>query len=160
MHPSSAKIIDLLGAHGLHSQVRTLTDSTRTAAEAAAALGCEVGAIASSLVFVADGAPILVLTSGSHRVDTDLLARQIGVRVISRADAATVRGATGQPIGGVAPVGYANPIPTYIDVELKKHGELWAAAGTPHSVFEIAYEDLLSLTGATEVSVEEGVTAE
>lgn len=141
--------------HGLHSQVRTLTDSTRTAAEAAAALGCEVGAIASSLVFLADGEPILVLTSGSHRVDTDLLARQIGAAAITRADAARVREATGQPIGGVAPLGHPSPVTTYIDVELKKHGELWAAAGTPHSVFEISYDDLRSLTGATEVTVEE-----
>lgn len=141
--------------HGLHSQVRTLTDSTRTAAEAAAALGCEVGAIASSLVFLADGEPILVLTSGSHRVDTGLLARQIGAAAITRADAARVREATGQPIGGVAPLGHPSPVTTYIDVELKKHGELWAAAGTPHSVFEISYDDLRSLTGATEVTVEE-----
>jgi prolyl-tRNA editing enzyme YbaK/EbsC (Cys-tRNA(Pro) deacylase) len=155
MHPSSAKIMDILATHGLHSQVRTLTDSTRTAAEAAAALGCEVGAIASSLVFLADGEPILVLTSGSHRVDTDLLARQIGAAAITRADAARVREATGQPIGGVAPLGHPSPVTTYIDVELKKHGELWAAAGTPHSVFEISYDDLRSLTGATEVTVEE-----
>ncbi len=147
--------MDLLAAHGLHSQVRTLTDSTRTAAEAAMALGCEVGAIASSLVFLADGAPVLVLTSGSHRVDTDLLAVQLGARSITRASAADVREATGQPIGGVAPLGHPEPVPTYIDVELKKHGELWAAAGTPHSVFEISYEDLLAITGATEVAVEE-----
>lgn len=147
--------MDILATHGLHSQVRTLTDSTRTAAEAAAALGCEVGAIASSLVFLADGEPILVLTSGSHRVDTDLLARQIGAAAITRADAARVREATGQPIGGVAPLGHPSPVTTYIDVELKKHGELWAAAGTPHSVFEISYDDLRSLTGATEVTVEE-----
>ncbi|GAA5520004.1 hypothetical protein Lsed01_02465 [Demequina sediminis] len=147
--------MDILETHGLHSQVRTLTDSTRTAAEAAAALGCEVGAIASSLVFLADGEPILVLTSGSHRVDTDLLARQIGAAAITRADAARVREATGQPIGGVAPLGHPSPVTTYIDVELKKHGELWAAAGTPHSVFEISYDDLRSLTGATEVTVEE-----
>ncbi|MDN4491815.1 YbaK/EbsC family protein [Demequina sp. SYSU T00068] len=155
MHPSSAKILDLLTAAGLHSQVRTLADSARTAAEAAAALDCEVGAIASSLVFLADGEPILVLTSGSHRVDTDLLARQIGARAITRADAARVREATGQPIGGVAPVGHPAPVTTYIDVELKKHGELWAAAGTPHSVFEIAYDDLRRIANATEVTVEE-----
>lgn len=143
----------LLEERGLHSQVRTLTDSTRTAAEAAMALGCEVGAIASSLVFLADGEPILVLTSGAHRVDTALLAQAIGVSAITRASADEVRLATGQPIGGVAPVGHPRPLPTYIDVELKEHGELWAAAGTPHSVFEIAYDDLKTLTGATEVTV-------
>lgn len=144
----------ILTAAGLHSQVRTLADSTRTAAEAAAALGCEVGAIASSLVFLADGEPILVLTSGSHRVDTAHLAPQIGATAITRASADDVRAATGQPIGGVAPVGHPTPVRTYIDVELRNHGELWAAAGTPHSVFEISYDDLLALTGATEVTVE------
>ena len=154
MHPSSARILDLLADAGLRSEVRTLADSTRTAAEAAAALGCDVGAIASSLVFLADGSPILVLTSGSHRVDTDLLASQIGASVISRASAEQVREATGQPIGGVAPLGHPAPVPTYIDVELMEHGDLWAAAGTPHSVFDISYADLLAVTGATEVTVE------
>lgn len=154
MHPSSERILSILAGAGLTSQVRTLADSTRTAAEAAAALGCEVGAIASSLVFLADGSPILVLTSGSHRVDTDVLAAQIGAGEITRASADAVRAATGQPIGGVAPVGHPAPVPTYIDVELRNHGELWAAAGTPHSVFEISYDELLALTGATEVEVE------
>jgi len=154
MHPSSARILDLLAASGLQSEVRTLADSTRTAAEAAAALGCDVGAIASSLVFLADGVPTLVLTSGSHRVDTELLASQIGATEIARASAEQVREATGQPIGGVAPLGHPAPVPTYIDVELKNHGELWAAAGTPHSVFDISYDDLKRVTGATEVVVE------
>ena len=154
MHPSSERILQILGDAGLHSEVRTLADSTRTAAEAAAALGCDVGAIASSLVFLADGAPVVVLTSGAHRVDTALLASQIGAASITRASADEVRAATGQPIGGVAPVGHPAPVPTYIDVELKKHGELWAAAGTPHSVFDISYEDLLRITGATEVVVD------
>lgn len=143
----------ILEERGLHSQVRTLTDSTRTAAEAAMALGCEVGAIASSLVFLADGDPILVLTSGAHRVDTATLANSLGVTAITRASVDEVRLATGQPIGGVAPVGHPRPVPTYIDVELKEHGELWAAAGTPHSVFEVSYDDLQALTGATEVEV-------
>lgn len=154
MHPSSTRILELLATAGLRSEVRTLADSTRTAAEAAAALGCDVGAIASSLVFLADGEPVLVLTSGAHRVDTELLATQIGATVITRASADEVRAATGQPIGGVAPIGHPAPVRTYIDVELKNHGELWAAAGTPHSVFDISYEDLLAVTGATEVVVE------
>ena len=154
MHPSSERILQILADAGLHSEVRTLADSTRTAAEAAAALGCDVGAIASSLVFLADGAPIVVLTSGSHRVDTTLLAEQIGASAITRASADDVRAATGQPIGGVAPVGHPVPVPTYIDVELMEHGELWAAAGTPHSVFDISYEDLVRITGATEVIVD------
>ena len=150
--------MDLLAGFGLGTEVRTLADSTRTAAEAAAALGCDVGAIASSLVFLADGAPVLVLTSGSHRVDTALLGTQIGAAAISRASADEVREATGQPIGGVAPLGHPSPVPTYIDVELKNHGELWAAAGTPHSVFDISYDDLKRVTGATEVVVEAPAT--
>jgi prolyl-tRNA editing enzyme YbaK/EbsC (Cys-tRNA(Pro) deacylase) len=154
MHPSNERIMSILEAAGLHSQVRVLADSTRTAAEAAAALGCEVGAIASSLVFLADGEPILVLTSGAHRVNTDALAGRIGAREITRASADDVRAATGQPIGGVAPVGHPAPLRTFIDVALREHGELWAAAGTPHSVFEIAYDDLQRITGATEVDVE------
>ena len=154
MHPSSERILQILADAGLHSEVRTLADSTRTAAEAAAALGCDVGAIASSLVFLADGSPIVVLTSGSHRVDTALLAQQIGASAITRASADDVRAATGQPIGGVAPIGHPAPVPTYVDVELREHGELWAAAGTPHSVFDISYEDLVRITGATEVVVE------
>jgi len=155
MHPSSERILGILTAAGLRSEVRTLADSARTAAEAAAALGCDVGAIASSLVFMADAVPVLVLTSGSHRVDTGLLAAQIGATTITKATADEVREATGQPIGGVAPVGHPTPVPTYIDVELKRHGELWAAAGTPHSVFDIAYDDLKRITGAIEVAVAE-----
>jgi prolyl-tRNA editing enzyme YbaK/EbsC (Cys-tRNA(Pro) deacylase) len=87
-------------------------------------------------------------------VDTELLAAQIGAAVIGRASADEVRAATGQPIGGVAPLGWPAPVPTYIDVELKKHGLLWEAAGTPHSVFDIAYDDLKRVTGAVEVVVE------
>ncbi len=144
----------ILEAAGVQSEVRVLEDSTRTAAEAAAALGCDVGAIASSLVFLADGEPILVLTSGAHRVNTDALAGRIGAQAITRASADQVREATGQPIGGVAPVGHPAPIRTYIDVALKQHELLWAAAGTPHSVFDITYDDLQRLTGAVEVDVE------
>lgn len=154
MHPSTQKISQLLTEAGLEPDVRTLADSTRTAAEAAQALACEVGAIASSLVFLADGSPILVLTSGRHRVDTAFLADQIGADAITRASADQVRDATGQPIGGVAPVGHPSPVRTYLDVALKDFELLWAAAGTPNSVFSITYTELLSLTGATEVAVE------
>jgi len=154
MHPSSERILQILNAAGLSSEVRTLADSTRTAAEAAAALNCEVGAIASSLVFLADGEPVLVLTSGAHRVNTDALAGRIGASEITRASADQVREATGQPIGGVAPVGHPAPVRTYLDIALRNYKQLWAAAGTPHSVFEITYDDLKSLTGAAEVDVE------
>lgn len=154
VHPSTQRIAKILADAGIESDVRTLPDSTRTAVEAATALGCEVGAIASSLVFLADGAPILVLTSGRHRVDTEHLATQIGANAITRASADQVREATGQPIGGVSPVGHPAPVTTYLDVALKDYELLWAAAGTPHSVLSITYDELLRLTGATEVSVE------
>lgn len=154
MHPSTQRILDILAAAGHPGEVRVLEDSTRTAAEAATALGCEVGAIASSLVFLADGQPILVLTSGRHRVNTDALAGRIGAHAITRASAEQVREATGQPIGGVAPVGHPAPVTTYIDLALRDYETLWAAAGTPHSVFHTTYAELLALTGAREVDVE------
>ncbi|WP_084040167.1 YbaK/EbsC family protein [Demequina sp. NBRC 110053] len=153
MHANVQKVTAVLDAAGLHGRVRELSTGTHTAAEAAAFLGCEIGAIANSLIFMTEKGPILVLASGAHRVDTDLLARAIGVEAVTRATAEEVRAATGQPIGGVAPVGHPSPLPTYIDVELTEHGELWAAAGIPASVFEISYEDLRDLTGATEVTV-------
>lgn len=146
--------MDIIAKAGHASEVRVLADSTRTAAEAAAALGCDVGAIASSLVFLADGSPILVLTSGRHRVNTDALAERIGAREVSRASAEQVREATGQPIGGVAPVGHPAPVTTYLDVALRDYEVLWAAAGTPHSVFNTSYDDLKTLTHALEVEVE------
>src|SRR5690242_10273931 len=101
MHPSVARVAELLRSMGAAGEPVQLADSARTAAEAAAALGCEVGAIASSLVFTADGEPLLVMTSGAHRVDTDLVARLLGVDKVRRADADTVRTATGYAIGGV-----------------------------------------------------------
>lgn len=139
---------------GLQPEVRQFDESTRTAVDAANVLGCEVGAIASSLVFLADGSPILVLTSGAHRVDTDLLATQIGAQEVTRASADEVRAATGQPIGGVAPVGHPAPVPTYLDLWLQRHDLLWCAAGTPQSVMSVTYAELLQVTGATEVDVE------
>ncbi len=154
MHPNVQKIKDILDAAGLHGRVRELTESTHTAAQAAALLGCEIGAIASSLIFQTERGPVLVLTSGAHRVNTDVAAAAIGVEAVERMSASEVKAVTGQPIGGVAPVGHLAPIPTYLDKELANHGELWAAAGVPASVFEISYEDLKELTGATEIAVE------
>lgn len=154
MHANVQQVKAILDAAGLHGRVRELSEGTHTAAEAAAFLGCEIGAIANSLIFMTERGPILVLTSGSHRVDTAVLAQRIGVEAVGRATPDQVRAATGQPIGGVAPVGHPAPIPTYIDVELAEHGELWAAAGIPASVFEISYEDLKTVTSATEVTVD------
>lgn len=142
--------------------IRHIPDGARTAAEAAAALGVEVGAIANSLVFVArtgDGTaetrePLLVMTSGGHRVDTVALAARIGVTAIDRATPEIVRSATGQAIGGVAPVGHPAPLRTIVDPVLETFPEIWAAAGHSHAVFPLTFEQLVRITGGTVVSVE------
>ncbi|WP_344340308.1 YbaK/EbsC family protein [Kitasatospora putterlickiae] len=149
----SRAVADALAAAGLPGEIRVLPDSARTAAEAAAALGCEVGAIANSLVFICDGAPLLVMTSGAHRVDTDHLAHALGTGPITRATAAQVREATGQAIGGVAPVGHPAPLRTVVDTALAAHELLWAAAGHPHTVVPMTYKELLALTGGTPSTV-------
>jgi prolyl-tRNA editing enzyme YbaK/EbsC (Cys-tRNA(Pro) deacylase) len=153
MHPSVARVAELLRSSGATGEPVQLTDSARTAAEAAAALGCEVGAIASSLVFTADGEPLLVMTSGAHRVDTDLVARTLGVQKVRRADADTVRSATGYAIGGVAPIGHPAPLRTLVDTDLARYDVIWAAAGHPHAVFPTSYDELLRLTGGTPAQV-------
>jgi prolyl-tRNA editing enzyme YbaK/EbsC (Cys-tRNA(Pro) deacylase) len=153
LHPNVHRVQANLHAAGVDVNVRQIDEATPTAAAAAEYLGCEVGAIANSLIFMADGEPILVLTSGAHRVDTALLAQRIGVQKVSRATPDAVKTATGQVIGGVAPVGHPGPVRTYLDTALKAHHELWAAAGIPASLFPISYNDLLRVTGATEVAV-------
>ncbi|MDN5745606.1 MAG: YbaK/EbsC family protein [Nocardioidaceae bacterium] len=135
-------------------EIVTLPDSAHTAALAASALGCEVGAIANSLLFDADGAPVLILTSGSHRVDTSATAERIGRSRLRRASPDFVRAHTGQVIGGVSPIGHPAPLATYLDPWLQQHPVLWAAAGAPSAVFSTTYAELLRLTGATVVEVD------
>ena len=155
-HPRVAEVVRLLRAAGVTGTVRYLPDSARTAAAAAAQLGCEVGAIANSLVFDAGGEAVLVLTSGAHRVDTAVVAERIGVTRLKRADPDFVRRHTGQVIGGVAPVGHPAPIGTLVDVELARYDQVWAAAGHPHTVFPTTYDELLVLTGGTPAEVGRG----
>lgn len=131
-----------------------LPDSVHTAALAAEALGCEVGAIANSLVFDADGAPVLILTSGAHRVDTAKVAAALGVSRLDRATPEFVREHTGQVIGGVSPIGHPAPVPTYLDPWLRRHDRVWAAAGHPAAVFATTYDELAAMTGAPEIEVE------
>ena len=138
---------------GVPGAVRLLPESARTAAAAAEQLGCDAGAIANSLVFAADGAPLLVMTSGAHRVDTSLVAERVGASAVSRADARSVREWTGQVIGGVGPVGHPMPIRTLVDVWLAKYDVVWAAAGNPHAVFPTSYEELVRITGGTSAEV-------
>jgi prolyl-tRNA editing enzyme YbaK/EbsC (Cys-tRNA(Pro) deacylase) len=140
---------------GVPGQVRELPEPAPTAATAAAQLGCEVGAIANSLVFSADGAPLLVMTSGAHRVNTTRVAELTGVSAVTRADARSVRDWTGQAIGGVAPVGHPSPIRTLVDTWLEKYEVIWAAAGHPHCVFPTSYAELLRITGGEPADVGE-----
>ena len=153
MHPNAERVVAALRAAGATGEVRELSDSARTAAEAATALGCPVGAIVKSLVFAADGAPLLVLTSGSHTVDTDRLADALDLATVTRADADLVRSATGFPIGGVAPVGHPAPLQTVVDTALGRYDVVWAAAGTPHAVYPTTYEELLRMTGGHPMEV-------
>ncbi|MFD8750328.1 YbaK/EbsC family protein [Kitasatospora sp. NPDC059577] len=149
----SLAVAQALAAAGVAGEIVVLPDSARTAAEAAAALGCEVGAIANSLVFLCDGEPLLVMTSGAHRVDTDYLAEQLGSGRITRAGADRVREATGQAIGGVAPTGHPAPLRTVVDTALQRYEVLWTAAGHPHTVVPMSYEELLRVTDGTPSAV-------
>jgi prolyl-tRNA editing enzyme YbaK/EbsC (Cys-tRNA(Pro) deacylase) len=138
---------------GVAGSIRELPERAPTATTAAAQLGCEVGAIANSLVFDADGAPLLVMTSGAHRVDTDKVAALIGASSVRRADPGSVRDWTGQAIGGVAPVGHPAPIRTLVDTWLDKYDVIWAAAGHPHTVFPTSFGELVRITDGTTAEV-------
>ena len=157
-HPAVDRVEAALKAAGWSGEVRWLDDSAKTAPEAAAALGIEVGAIANSLVFTLDGAPLLVMTSGAHRVDTVWLGEQLG-GTIKRADADFVKQATGQVIGGVAPIGHPEPLRTVVDEQLAAFPEIWAAAGHAHTVFPLTFDELVRVTGATVSAVEPGQQA-
>ena len=151
-----------LEKRNISGAIKILSDSARSAAEAAAALGIEVGQIASSIVFkLPDGRPLLVITSGAHRVDTELVARTLGVEKLHRADANFVKSASGISIGGVSPFGWQhdgtlpNPEPVVlIDVALDAFDVVWAAACHPHAVFPTSYAELVQATEAVPVSVE------
>lgn len=153
MSAATDEVARALAEAGVAGKIKTLDSSARTAALAAEQLGVPVGAIANSLVFDADGEALLVMTSGAHRVDTTLLARELGVTSISRASADFVREHTGQVIGGVAPVGHPAPLRTVVDRALEAFPELWAAGGHPHSVFPTTYDELVRITSGTPLVV-------
>jgi prolyl-tRNA editing enzyme YbaK/EbsC (Cys-tRNA(Pro) deacylase) len=153
MHPSAEHVTDVLRGLGVTGQVRRLPEPAPTAATAAAQLGCQVGAIANSLVFSADGAPLLVLTSGAHRVDTGKVAALVGAGRVQRADPEFVRAATGQAIGGVAPVGHPQALRTLVDQWLDGYDVVWAAAGHPHTVFPTSFAELVRITGGAPADV-------
>ena len=153
--PSRSRIVhDSLRSAGITGDIVVLPDAASTAPLAAAALGVEVGAIANSLVFWSDGEPLLVMTSGAHRVDTNALAERLGRDGIRRATPEQVRDATGQAIGGVAPTGHPAPVVTVVDEDLAAFPEIWAAGGTPHTVFPMTFDELVALTGGRVVKVD------
>ena len=153
--PARSRLVhDALRAAGIPGDIVVLPDAASTAVLAAAALGVEVGAIANSLVFVSDGEPLLVMTSGAHRVDTAALAERLGRGRIQRATPDQVREATGQAIGGVAPTGHPARLTTVVDEALAAYPEIWAAGGTPHTVFPLTYDELVRLTGGTVAKVD------
>jgi prolyl-tRNA editing enzyme YbaK/EbsC (Cys-tRNA(Pro) deacylase) len=153
VHETAQHVARELAALGVAGQVRELPDPAPTAATAAAQLGCDVGAIANSLVFDADGAPLLVLTSGAHRVNTAKVGAELGVGALRRADPEFVYASTGQRIGGVAPVGHPRPITTLVDTALRDYDIVWAAAGHAHTVFPTSFDELVRITAGTPLEV-------
>ncbi|MEV6808380.1 YbaK/EbsC family protein [Streptomyces sp. NPDC017248] len=154
-HPRFAEALRTLGLEEVLARTRRFPEGTRTAAEAAAAIGCELSQICKSLVFAADGEPVLVLMDGAGRVDVERVRAELGAGEVGRADARVVREATGYAIGGVPPFGHRTRTRVLADRSLLAHDVVWAAAGTPHAVFPIGPRDLLVHAGATAVHVRE-----
>ena len=145
---SVKRIVEHMRKLGIKGEVRALSDSARTAAEAAAALGVTPGQIASSIVFkLPEGTPLLVVTSGAHRMDTNLVAAELGVEKLQRADADYIKEVSGISIGGVSPFGWLTTPTILIDMALSKYDVVWAAAGHAHAVFPTTYEELVAHTG-------------
>ena len=144
------RVITALAEHGLTGEVHVLSDSARTAQEAASALGIQVGQIASSLIFkLPDDSPLLIITSGRHRVDTELVAKNLGIEKLGRVDADYVKEKSGFSIGGVSPLGWiSKPEIILIDEALSDYDVVWAAAGHPHAVYPTTYDELIQCTGA------------
>jgi prolyl-tRNA editing enzyme YbaK/EbsC (Cys-tRNA(Pro) deacylase) len=153
MHPNVQSVQEALLAADAHGEVRMLPQAVHTAAAAAEALGVTVGQIANSLIFDADGEPLLVLTSGAHRVDTARVAALLGLGQVRRGTPEFVREHTGQAIGGVAPVGHPKPVRTLVDTALAEYDEVWAAGGIPHAVFPTTYDELVRVTAGMPADV-------
>lgn len=154
VHPNCVAIDAILAGAGCSGRVQLLPEAAPNAAAAAAQVGVDVGAIANSLLFAtAERTPVLVLTSGAHRVDTAKAAALLGTAAIGRATPEFVYEATGQRIGGVSPVGHPAPIPTLVDVALAAYPQVWAAGGIPHAVFPTTFDELVRLTGGRPAEV-------
>ncbi|MFJ4472799.1 YbaK/EbsC family protein [Streptomyces sp. NPDC089424] len=155
VHPRFGAALDALGLGEVRGRVRRFPEATRTAAEAAAALGCELSEICKSLVFGADGVPVLVLMDGASRVDVELVRRELGVGKVTRVGADVVRETTGYAIGGVPPFGHLTRTRVLADRSLLDHDVVWAAAGTPYTVFPMEPKALIAHAGGTLVDVRE-----
>jgi Cys-tRNA(Pro) deacylase len=149
MHPTAQKVAEAAQALGLNITLKEFTESTRTAVDAANAIGCTVAQIVKSLLFVVEGQPVMALVSGSNQLDEKKLAAHCNVsrKKVKRADAETAREMTGFAIGGVPPFGYTSRLPTYIDEDFLQFETIWAAAGTPNAVFAIIPQALVEATG-------------
>ncbi|MGE5226125.1 MAG: YbaK/EbsC family protein [Planctomycetaceae bacterium] len=143
------RFVQAAQAAGIDPEVRRFPEGTKTAQDAARAIGCDVAQIVKSLVFVADGQPVLALTSGRHRVDTAVLGALCGSEVVRRATPEEARSATGFAVGGTPPFGHPAPVRTFVDETLLSFETVWAAAGTPDSVFPLASTELVRLCGGT-----------
>ena len=153
-NPSVVRVTALLKELGCSGEILVLSDSARTALDAAHALGIEVGQVASSIVFkLPNGNPLLIITSGRHRVDTELVAKNLGVEKLHRADADFVKEQSGFSIGGVAPLGWVSPATILIDEALNDYEVIWAAAGHPHAVFPTTFDELVRCTEAKPMAV-------
>src|SRR5215211_6291189 len=147
LHPNVRRVVAAATDLGLDIDVRTFPDGAKTAADAAAAIGVEIGQIVKSLIFGVDGDVVLAYVSGANQLDEHKLAAAAGGARCSRVDADTVRAVTGYPIGGVPPFGHATPLRVFIDPDLLRCDEVWAAAGTWHDVFAISPADLVRASG-------------
>ncbi|MET4047835.1 MULTISPECIES: YbaK/EbsC family protein [unclassified Rhodococcus (in: high G+C Gram-positive bacteria)] len=152
LHPNAAHVADVLISRGHHGVVVTAPVPTVTADAAAESLGVDVGAIVKSLVFLLDDDPVLLLVSGAHRVNLDRTGRRLEGR-LSQAPLELVKHCTGQPIGGIAPVGHPTNLPTYVDEQMAEYPELWSAAGHPNTIFRTTYSELLRITAGLALSM-------
>ena len=155
-HPNTVRVVDAARQRGLEVEVRSFPDGTRTAVEAAAAIGVAVGQIVKSLVFAVDDDIVMALVSGANQLDEQRLAAAAGGTECSRVDADAVRAATGFPIGGVAPFGHATPLRIFVDPDLLEYDEVWAAAGTWHDVFGVEPHKLVDASGGVVTDLKRG----
>lgn len=155
MKTATNRVVEAAAGVGLDIEVRRFPEGTKTAADAAAAIGCDVGAIVKTIVLHDDEGPLVVFTSGRNRVDYAKVAAALGTSGVRRASADEARAATGYAIGGTAPFGHPAPLRMLVDPDLRAHNPVWAAAGTPDTVFALGLDDLITATSATEVDIAE-----